>query len=85
MTASLRLQIQTFLERKSSEDDARLAPNEYEVNLDDIRRWAEAGTIWMQSPLGEHAAGVELSFEQIEMCDWLIENGVKRLRLETAP
>lgn len=82
ITASLHLQIQTFLERKTPEDDQRLAKNEYEVNLSDIERWADAGVIWMQSPLGEHAAGVELSFEQIELCDWLLENRVKRLKIE---
>lgn len=83
ITSSLHLQILTFVERKSAEDDSRLAKDEYEVNLDDIRRWADAGVIWMQSPLGEHAAGVELSFEQIELCDWLLDNQIKRLRIET--
>lgn len=84
ITPSLRLQIQTFLEQKTEADDQRLAANEYEINLDDIKRWSDDGMIWMQSPLGEHAAGVELSFEQIELCDWLLQNTVKRLKIETA-
>lgn len=84
ITPSLRLQIQTFVEQKSAADDQRLAANEYEINLADIKRWSDDGMIWMQSPLGEHAAGVELSFEQIELCDWLLQNNVKRLKIETA-
>ena len=85
ISPSLRLQKQTFIEQKTSEDDKRLAANEYEVNLDDIKRWSDAGLIWMQSPLGEHAAGVELSFEQIELCDWLLLHGVKKLKIESSP
>jgi hypothetical protein len=85
ISATLRNQLNYFVANKSPEDEARLAPNEFEIDLLDIARWAESGTIRMVSPLdSSHFAEVELSFEQLDFLDWLLAGQVKRLRVEEA-
>ena len=83
ISATLRNQLNYFVVTKSPEDEARLAPNEFEIDLLDIARWAESGTIRMVSPLdSSHFAEVELSFEQLDLLDWLLARQVKRMRVE---
>jgi hypothetical protein len=85
ITSTLRNQLNYFVATKSPEDEARLAPNEFEVDLGDVARWAESGAIRMVSPLdSSHFAEVELSFEQLDFLDWLLAGQVKRLRVEAA-
>jgi len=83
ISATLRKQINYFMCAKSAEDERRLAWNEFEVDLIDAARWAERGAIRMASPLDSgHFAEVELTFEQLDLLDWLIAGQVKRLRVE---
>ncbi len=83
VSSTLRNQLNYFVRTKSPEDEARLAPNEFEVALSDVARWAESGAIRMVSPLdSSHFAEVELSFEQLDLIDWLLAGQVKRLRVE---
>ena len=83
ISATLHNQLNYFVITKSREDEERLAPNEFEVDLLDIMRWAESGTIRMVSPLdSSHFAEVELSFEQLDLLDWLLAGQIKRLRVE---
>ncbi len=83
ITSTLRNQLNYFVITKSREDEARLAPNEFEVDLNDVARWAESGVIRMVSPLdSSHFAEVELSFEQLDFLDWLLAGQVTRLRVE---
>jgi hypothetical protein len=71
---------------KSAEDEERLAPNEFEVDLNEVARWAESGVIRMVSPLdSSHFAEVELSFEPVDLLDWVLAGQVKRLRVEEIP
>lgn len=83
ISAILRNQLNYFVATQSPEDEARLAPNEFEVELLDVARWAENGTIRMVSPLdSNHFAEVELSFEQLDFLDWLLAGQIKRFRIE---
>jgi hypothetical protein len=83
ISATLRNQLNYFVTSKSPEDEARLAPNEFGIDLLDVARWAESGTIRMVSPLdSSHFAEVELSFEQLDFLDWLLAGQIKRLRVE---
>jgi hypothetical protein len=82
-SAALRNQLNYFVITKSAEDEQRLAPNEFEVDLKGAARWAESGTIRMASPLdSSHFADVELSFEQLDLLDWLLTGQIKRWRVE---
>jgi len=83
ISATLRKEINYFMRAKSAEDEQRLAWNEFEVDLIDVARWAERGAIRMVSPLaGSQFAEVELTFEQLDLLDWLIAGQVTRLRVE---
>jgi hypothetical protein len=83
ISSTLRNQLNYFVAAKSREDEERLAPNEFEVDLNDVARWAESGAIRMVSPLdSSHFAEVELSFEQLDFLDWLLAGQIKRLRVE---
>jgi len=83
ISAALRKQINYFVRAKSAADEQRLAWNEFEVDLIDVARWAERGVIRMDSPLdSSHFAEVELTFEQLDLLDWLIAGQITRLRIE---
>jgi hypothetical protein len=85
ISAALRNQLNYFVITKSHEDEKRLAPNEFEIDLLDVARWAERGAIRMVSPLdSSHFAEVELSFEQLDFLDWLLAGQIQRLRVEEA-
>jgi hypothetical protein len=80
---TLKNQLNYFVVTKSAEDEQRLATNEFEVDLNEVARWAESGVIRMVSPLdSSHFAEVELSFEQLDLLEWLLAGQVKRLRVE---
>jgi hypothetical protein len=86
LSATLRNQLNYFVSTKTAEDEQRLAPNEFQVDLNDVARWAESGALRLVSPLdSSHFAEVELSFEQLDLLDWLLAGQVKCLRVEENP
>ena len=61
-----------------------MPPGEFWISLDDARRWLDEGVLLLVSPLdGENQAEAEISEEQEQWLEWLLENDVQHVRLET--
>ena len=59
-----------------------LPPGEYWISLDDARRWLAEGVLLLVSPLdSENKAEVEISEDQEKWLEWLVANGVQRVRV----
>ncbi len=61
-----------------------LPSGEYWINLDEARTWLAEGVLLLVSPLdSENQAEVEISEEQEKWLEWLVANGVQRVRIGT--
>lgn len=61
-----------------------LSAGEYWIRLQDAQRWIEDLVIEVVSPLNSATkAEIELTEEQEEWLDWMIEHKVERIRLES--
>lgn len=62
---------------------ADLASNEYWVNLDEARKWLEELVVYVVSPLdAQNKAQIELTEDHERWLQWLVDNGVQRVRVE---
>lgn len=62
----------------------KLPPGEYWIRRDDARRWLEEQVVLVVSPLDSAAkAEIELTDEQVGWLEWMTENEVEHVRLET--
>ena len=60
-----------------------LAKSEYWVRLDDARRWVAEGVFEVVSPLDSASkAEVEITEEQEAWLEWMVAEGVERIRVE---
>jgi hypothetical protein len=81
ITDHIRPQLPYFT---STPEGIELAKNEYWFDLPAIKQILDDGSFLVVSPLrAENAAEVELSEEAEQLIEWLLENGVNRVRLES--
>lgn len=82
MSDRFRLDIAYFMSVPGQGDVPRLPEGQYWVCLDDARRWLDAGSILLVSPLDSaHKTEVELSEEQEAWLEWMVVNQVQRIAL----
>ena len=61
---------------------AKLADNEYWINLDDARRWLDELVVYVVSPLdAENQAEIELTEYHEAFVQWLVTNSIQHVRL----
>lgn len=59
-----------------------LGTGEYWVRRDDAVRWLDEGVLVLVSPLdSHHRTEVEITVEQEEWLEWMVKNGVERIRV----
>ena len=62
---------------------ADLAANEYWIDLAQAKQWLEELVVYVVSPLdAENKAEIELSEDHERWLQWLVDNGVQRVRVE---
>ncbi len=62
-----------------------LNEGEYWVSQDSARDWLDCGVISLVSPLdSQHQTEVELSEEHEAWLEWMLQNQVERIRLQSA-
>ncbi len=62
---------------------AELAANEYWIDLEEARNWLEELVVYVVSPLdAENKAEIELSEDHERWLEWLVSNGIQRVRVE---
>jgi hypothetical protein len=62
---------------------AELAPNEYWIDLDEARKWLDELVVYVVSPLdAQNKAEIELTEDHERWLQWLVDNGVQRVRVE---
>jgi hypothetical protein len=84
MPARFAHDIAYFMTPPGERGAPRLPPGEYWIDLDDARRWLDEGVLVLVSPLdSENQAEVEISEEQEQWLEWLVANGIQRVRLGT--
>ena len=60
-----------------------LPPGEYWVRTGDAEQWLGEGVLRVVSPLdANNCAEIELTEEQEEWLQWMVANGVQRIRLQ---
>jgi len=60
-----------------------LAQGEYWISLQDARDWLASGVLTLVSPLdSENRAEVEITEEQEKWLEWMVAQGIERIRLE---
>ena len=60
-----------------------IAPGEYWIRLEDARRWLDEGVFRIISPLDSaNQTEMELSEEQEAWLEWMVREGIERIRLE---
>jgi hypothetical protein len=83
MPARFRHDIAYFMTPAGEQGVPDLAAGEYWVRLDEARRWLDEGVLTLVSPLdSENQAEAELTEEQETWLEWMVANGVERVRLE---
>lgn len=84
MSDRFRLQIAYFMTPAGAPDVPPLAPGEYFIRAADARRCLDEGVVYVASPLSAEArAEIELSEEQEEWLQWLLDHGIEHVRLES--
>jgi hypothetical protein len=84
MPARFAHDVAYFMTPKGERGAPPLAGGEYWIDLDEARRWLAEGVLLLVSPLdSENQAEVEISEEQEKWLEWMVANGVQRVRLTT--
>ena len=61
---------------------AKLGENEYWIDADEARQWLDEGVVYVVSPLdAENQAEIELTEYHEAFLQWLVTNGVRRVRI----
>ena len=61
---------------------AKLADNEYWIDLDDARRWLDEQVVYVVSPLdAENQAEIELTEYHEAFLQWLVDHNIQHVRL----
>jgi hypothetical protein len=83
MPARFKYDVAYFMTPSGEGGAPALAAGEYWISLADARRWLDVGTLTLVSPLdSENQAEVEISEEQEKWLEWMVANGVERVRVE---
>ena len=62
---------------------AELGPSEYWIELDEAKKWLEELVVYVVSPLdAQNQAEIELTEDHERWLQWLVDNGVQRVRVE---
>jgi len=79
----LRSQLVYFVAARDGSGVPELAEDEFWFDLDEVRKALDEGVIYLISPLdSENHTEVELSDEQEALLEWLLDNEVRRVRVE---
>lgn len=71
-----------FMSVPGEGDTPEVGENEYWVRREDALRWMEDGIVEIISPLDSASkAEIELSEEQEDWLDWMIEHEIQHIRL----
>ncbi|MBW3597324.1 MAG: hypothetical protein KY475_08620 [Planctomycetes bacterium] len=82
MPARFRLDVAYFMTPGDHPGAPSLGPNEYWVRLEDARRWLDDMEVSVVSPLdAEHHAEFELTDEQEQWLQWMVEHEVEHIRV----
>ena len=83
MPERFRTDVAYFMTPGDSPGAPPLSPGEYWVRSDDARRWLEDLAFEVVSPLDAKAkAEVDLTDEQEAWLEWMLKNGVERIRVQ---
>ena len=83
MPHRFRTDVAYFMTPAGEEGVPGLAAGEYCVRLKDARRWLDELVVEVVSPLAAMStAEIELTEEQEQWLEWMIEHEVERIRLE---
>ncbi len=84
MSSRFRTEIAYFMTPSGESGAPELGPGEYWIRLADVIRWLDEGVICVVSPLdAESQAEIELTEEQERWLEWLVENEIEHLRVES--
>jgi hypothetical protein len=82
MPARFRRDVAYFMTPAGERGAPQLPSGEYWIDPDDARRWLSEGILTLVSPLdSENQAEAEITDEQQQWLEWLVANGVRRVRL----
>jgi hypothetical protein len=82
MPDRFRMEIVYFMTPAEGSGSPTLAKDEYWVRPQDAKRWLDDGVFTLVSPLDAHSvAEIELTEEQEEWLEWMVENEVTIVRL----
>jgi len=83
MPARFKHDIAYFMTPPGERGAPKLPAGEYWISLDEARRWLDEGVLKLVSPLdSENAAEVEISEEQENWLQWMVDHGLEHVRLE---
>lgn len=82
MPERFRTDIAYFMSLQGEAGVPPLGEGEYWVRRADAQRWLEEGVIYLISPLdSQHRTEVELSEEQEDWLQWMVDHQVQHIRL----
>ena len=80
ISPTLRNQLQYFTTGEVRDGNN---PDEFFFPLERTSQLLEVGVFYVVSPLDEqHQAEIEISDEQEDLLDWLVSNGIQRVKVE---
>lgn len=83
MPARFRHDVAYFMTPPGERGAPKLPAGEYWIDGEDARRWLDDGVLLVYSPLDStKQAEISLTAEQEEWLEWIVANGVNRVRLE---
>jgi hypothetical protein len=83
MPPRFKTEVTYFMTPPGDHGVPKLPPGEYWVRLDDARQWLEELVVEVVSPLDAEAkAELELTEEQEAWLEWMVDNGIERIRVE---
>ncbi|CAN5800568.1 hypothetical protein BH23PLA1_BH23PLA1_39660 [soil metagenome] len=85
ITNRLRSQLVYFMSAPDAAGVPKMGENEYWIAEADVRRALEDGVLMLVSPLDSaNATEVELTEEQEDLLQWLLDQSVQHVRVEGA-
>lgn len=83
MPDRFRHDVSYFITPSGEHGAPQLAEGEYWIARADAERWLDEGVLVLVSPLdSHHRTEVELTGEQEEWLEWMVDNSVERIRLQ---
>lgn len=82
MSDRFRHEVTYFMSIPGEGGVPNMPPGEYWVGLENARNWLEEGAISLVSPLSESRTDVELSEEQEDWLEWLLDHGIQHVRVK---